>query len=150
MADLHQRVSCYRFVETLKKETRMLRSIAVSGTALMLILAGCDGGGNGKTATINASNQYVEQLKGLSEANRGLALRRAIQDAGQRCKRVESSGYQENYKNLSVWTARCSDGEWSLFIAPNGDVQVRSCKEVKTLGLPECRFDSKPVRQAAR
>lgn len=120
----------------------MLRSIARTGAALMLMLGGCDGGGNGKTGTVSASNQYVEQLKALSEVNQGLALRRAIQDAGQRCKRVESSGYQENYKNMSVWTARCSDGEWSLFIAPNGDVQVRSCKDVETLGLPPCRLDT--------
>ena len=120
----------------------MLKSIAGTGAALMLMLGGCDGGGNGNTATVSASNQYVEKLKALSEVNQGLALRRAIQDAGQRCKRVESAGYQENYKNMSVWTARCSDGEWSLFIAPNGDVQVRSCKDMKTLGLPPCRFDA--------
>jgi hypothetical protein len=126
----------------------MLKSTLGAGAALMLMLAGCDGGGKGKTASVNASNQYVEQLKALSEANRGLALRRAIQDARQPCKRVESSGYQENYKNMSVWTARCSDGEWSLFIAPNGDVQVRSCKDVKTLGLPPCRFDAEQTEKA--
>ena len=120
----------------------MMKLAAGAGAALMLVLGGCDGG-TSKTTAVSASNQYVEQLKALSEVNRGLALRRAIQDAGQRCKRVETSGYQENYKNMSVWTARCSDGEWSLFIAPNGDVQVRSCKDVKTLGLPACRFDPK-------
>jgi len=127
----------------------MLRLIALTGTALMLVLTGCDGGGNGKTTTVKAGSPYVDRLKALSEVNRGLALRRAIHDAGQRCKRVESSAYQEEYKNLSVWTARCSDGEWSLFIAPNGDVQVRSCKEVKALGLPECRSDEKPAESSA-
>jgi hypothetical protein len=127
----------------MQEKAAMIGRMAGAGAALMLMLAGCDGGGTTKTTAVSPSNQYVEKLKALSEANRGLALRRAIQDAGQRCKRVESSGYQENYKNMSVWTARCSDGEWSLFIAPNGDVQVRSCKDVKTLGLPPCRFEAK-------
>src|SRR3546814_15644817 len=74
--------------------------------------------------------------------NRGLALRRAIQDSGERCKRVDSSGYQQDYRNLSMWTARCSDsGDWALFVAPTGDVQVRRCEDAASLELPTCRFE---------
>ncbi len=73
--------------------------------------------------------------------NQGLALRRAVQDSNQQCKRVVSAGEREPYKNMSVWNLRCTDGEYSLFIAPTGDVQVRSCADAKTLGLPLCRFD---------
>src|SRR3546814_3887434 len=94
----------------------------------MLVLAGCDGAGETgarKTIEVTGEAPHVEQLKALGEMNRGLALRRAIQDSGERCKRVDSSGYQQDYRNLSMWTARCSDsGDWALFVAPNGDVQV--------------------------
>ena len=113
--------------------------------ALMLALAGCDGGGEPtptKSIDVVGDTPYIEQLKALSDLNRGLALRRAIQDSGERCKRVEISGYQQDYRNLSMWTARCSDsGDWALFIAPNGDVQVRSCDDAATLDLPACRFE---------
>lgn len=121
----------------------MMRGLALG--AALLALAACDGGGD-TTATRNiavtGATPYVEQLKALGEANRGLALRRAIQDSGERCKRIDASGYQQDYQNLSMWTARCSDtGDWALFIAPNGDVQVRDCDDAASLELPACRFD---------
>lgn len=111
----------------------------------MLMLAACDGGtseaARTKSIGVAQSNEYVERLKGLSELNRGLALRRAIQDTGGICKKVDASGYQQDYKQLSMWTARCPDGkDWAIFIAPNADVQVRECKDLATLGLPACRF----------
>ena len=118
-----------------------------SALALIVATAGCGSGGGeaSQTTSIKASNPFVDQLKSLSEANRGLGLRRAVQDTKQRCKKVEASAYQQDYKNLSMWTLRCTDGEYAIFIAPSGDVQVRSCKDVKTLGLPECRLPaSKP------
>jgi hypothetical protein len=124
----------------------MLKLAAGTGLGLMLLLGACDGGsqGGGNTRKVVAASPYVAQLKGLSELNRGLALRRAIQDSRQRCKKVDYSGYQEDYKNMSMWVARCSDsGDWALFIAPNADVQVRSCKDLKTLKLAECRFPEK-------
>jgi hypothetical protein len=126
----------------------MTKRMTVAAGALMLaVLAGCDGGaGNGadgrQTVTMKPSSEYVDKLKALSELNRGLALRRALQDEGHRCKRVERSGYQEDYKNLSMWTLRCTDtGDWAVFIAPNGDVQTRKCAELAELKLPVCRID---------
>ena len=99
-----------------------------------------------ETRKMTASSPFVDQLKGLSELNRGLALRRAIQDSGSTCKKVEKSGYQEDYKNLSMWTARCSDTkDWAIFIAPNGDVQVRKCTDAAQLQLPACRIDELPA-----
>jgi uncharacterized membrane protein len=120
-------------------ETKMRMLI---GTALALALAGCGGpeGGETKTKSVKPANEYIEKLKALSDDNRGLALRRAVQDTNQPCKRVVSSGYQEEYKNLSVWSLKCTDGEYALFIAPNADVQVRSCADAKALGLPQCKF----------
>jgi hypothetical protein len=116
-----------------------------SGAAALLLamLAGCDGGGEpAATTSVKPSSEYVDKLKGLSELNQGLALRRAVQDTGGTCKKVDQGRFQQDYQNLSMWVARCSDGnDWAIFIAPNGDVQVRDCKQAATLGLPACRFD---------
>jgi hypothetical protein len=105
-------------------------------------LAACDSGAPPrKTKSIIAANPYQEKLVALSELNRSLALRRAVQDSGEPCKRIDQSGYQGMYKSLHMWTARCSGGrDWGIFIAPSGDVQVRSCEHLKQLGLPECRL----------
>ena len=112
--------------------------------AIFLILSACDGGTPDeptRTRSVKASSPLVDQLKTLSELNRGLALRRAIQDAGNNCKRIEASGYQQDYRNMSMWTASCSEKVvWAIFIAPNGDVQVRDCKEAQQLNLPACRM----------
>lgn len=128
-------------------KTRM-KLMAIAGGALLLAtLAGCDGGAgdNRQTVTMKPSSEYVDRLKALSELNRGLALRRAVQDEGNRCKRVERSGYQEDYKNLSMWTLRCTDtGDWAVFIAPNGDVQSRKCADLAELKLPVCRMEDTP------
>lgn len=111
--------------------------------AALLPLAGCgDAGDSGGQATtpIKAASPYVAQMRALSPLNRGLALRRAIQDSGERCKKIESSAYQQEYKNMAMWTAHCSDtGDWALFIAPNADVQVRACADAAQLKLPACR-----------
>jgi uncharacterized membrane protein len=126
-----------------------MRRIGIA-TALIVALAACGGGSDGgesKTKTMKPANEYVEKLKSLSDANRGLALRRAVQDTGQQCKRVVTSAYQEEYKNLSVWNLKCTDGEYALFIAPNADVQVRSCADAKALGLPQCRFAEEPAKK---
>ena len=121
----------------------MVRLVAMTGLALAL--ASCDSGGGDttKTRSIKAANPHVEQLKSLSEFNRGMGLRRAVRDSGQRCKKVEYSGFQEDYKNLSMWTLRCTDGEYGIFIAPTGDVQVRRCRDMASLNLPECRLPAR-------
>ncbi len=108
-----------------------------------VLIAGCDSGAPPtKTKSITAANPYQERLTSLGELDRSLALRRAVQDSGQPCKKIEASAYQGTYKSLHMWTARCSQGkDWGLFIAPNGDVQVRSCAHLKQLGLPECRLE---------
>ena len=108
-----------------------------------LALGGCDGGDapEREVTKMKAANPGSDQLKALSEQNRNLGLYRAIRDGRQRCKRVDQAAYQEEYKNMAMWVARCSDtGEFAVFIAPNGDIQVRQCRHAATLGLPECRL----------
>jgi hypothetical protein len=129
-------------------ETDMNRSIGVS-VLILALLGGCDSGASegakSEPVKIKAANPFDDQIKGLSEINRGLALKRAIQDAGERCKKVEAANRQESYKTMSMWTARCSDsGDWALFIAPNGDVQVRKCDEAAELKLPACKIEDSP------
>jgi hypothetical protein len=122
----------------------MIGRIAASCLALAA-LAACGSGESEPTRTksIAPSNPHVEQLKGLSEFNRGMGLRRAVLETRQRCKKVDWSGYQEDYKNLSMWAVDCSDGDYAVFIAPSGDVQVRQCRHLGQLGLPECKFPPK-------
>jgi hypothetical protein len=120
----------------------MRATVTGAGLALLL-LAGCgedgDGDGDGNRVVMVAANPHSDQLKGLSEFNRNLGLRRAIVDSGNRCKKVDVSAYQEQYKTMAMWTARCTDsGTFAIYIAPNADVQVRRCKEASQLGLPEC------------
>ena len=121
----------------------MLKLITASALCIAAAAA-CDAGAPSERSaprSVKVTSEYIERLKGLSDLNRGLALRRAIQDAGNRCKKVDASAFQEDYMNLSLWTARCSDsGDWALFIAPNGDVQVRKCSDARQLGLPQCRI----------
>ena len=128
----------------------MVRSgwtLAGWASAGLLVLAGCDGGAAPtRTKSITAANPFQEKLAGLSDLNRSLALRRAVQDAGETCKRIDASAYQGLYKSLHMWTARCSEGngsaggQFGLFIAPNGDVQVRRCEHLTQLKLPECKL----------
>ena len=108
-----------------------------------LLLAGCeDGAPERNVAHVEAANPQSDQLKALSEPMRHLGLYRALRDNGQRCKRVDSGAYRQQYKTMAMWTAHCTDsGDWAIYIAPNGDVQVSACKDAKELGLPECTGD---------
>ena len=121
-----------------------MKKIGAIGVAATLLLAACDGGGGDPASrttkiTVGATNTYHQDLQRLSEANRGLALRRAVQDSGKACKRAEASAFQGDYKSLKLWTLRCSDsGDWALFLAANGDMQVRACNEMTELRLPPC------------
>ena len=120
-----------------------MRTIVGAAIAAMLALGACEDGAPEQNQTkVKIRNDYVEQMKQLSDLNRGLGLRRAILDTpGAKCKRVDYSGFLQDYRNFSVWVARCSDGnDWALFIAPNADVQVRNCRDMKILELPECKF----------
>ncbi|HMC91395.1 MAG TPA: hypothetical protein VKI45_02945 [Allosphingosinicella sp.] len=118
-----------------------MRGFALLGTTLSLCLAACGQGPSGGNVTqVRLSNPQSDQLKGLSELYRNLGLRRAIMDSGQKCKKSEGGAYQQEYKNSAVWTTHCVDsGDWEIFIAPGGEVQVRKCGDVVGLGLPACQ-----------
>ncbi len=112
--------------------------------ALTLLLAGCDDGApTDNVAAIRVANPHSDQLKSLSPLNQRIGLMRAIRDSGRRCRRVDALGHQQHYEGMEMWVALCDDGRhWSIFIAPNADVQVRDCAEhapARPAGLPPGR-----------
>lgn len=116
----------------------------IGAAAALLGATACDGGGEPKAAPtkIGIANPYHDRLLGLSVLNRSLGLRRAVQDSSQGCQRITASAYQENYKQLELWVARCEpEGDYAIFIGPNGQAQVRRCKDTGDLMLPTCRTD---------
>ena len=82
-------------------------------------------------------------------------MMRAVRQTGNRCRRVDNAGYQEEYRNMRMWVATCGPQpkNWAVFVAPNGDVQVRDCAQMGELSLPRCQGlppaipDNEPVFQ---
>jgi hypothetical protein len=92
-------------------------------------------------AEIKAANPYSERLEKLTDVQRRAAMRRAVLDSGQYCKRVDWTAKQGQYKNLVMWVARCTPGgDKAVYIGPDGSVQVRACKEAAQLKLPACKL----------
>ncbi|HEX8442878.1 MAG TPA: hypothetical protein VF631_04445 [Allosphingosinicella sp.] len=117
----------------------------LGAAALILCTTACDSGGGAGAAQptkMRIANPYHDKLLGLSVLNRSLGLRRAVQDSAQACTRITASAYQVPYKGQQLWIARCEpEGDYAIFIGPNGDAQVRRCKDAQTLGLPACKTD---------
>jgi hypothetical protein len=110
----------------------------------VLALAGCGDTGapsaNKAEPRIRAANPGSDRLKGLSPLYQRIGLLRAIRSSGKRCRRVDRLGYQQEYEQMAMWVALCDDRRtWSVFIAPNENVQVRDCAQHAELGLPVCR-----------
>jgi hypothetical protein len=99
-------------------------------------------------AGVRIRNRPNEDLLALNDANRRVGLVRAIRQTGNSCPlRVEPNPVQQGeYEGMALWTARCDNNrQYAIFIAPNGDVQVRDCADMAELGLPACR----PLPEAA-
>jgi hypothetical protein len=128
-----------------------MRKAWMAGAAAALALGGCeDGAPEPQRKVVKPPNPTSDGLMKLTELYRFLGLRRAIVDNGQRCKKVDRGHYQQDYKNMAMWTARCTDtGEWAVFIAPVGTVQVRRCGNLATLKLPACQPIPDPKEPAA-
>lgn len=115
--------------------------------APLLALAGCgDGGETTRTEQIAIANPYHDALLQAAEFNRHATIRAAIARNRQPCERVLKSAHTGRHKNLQLWTVRCESPRgggyrYGLFLAPDGQTQVRSCQAMRTLGLPACRDD---------
>ena len=110
-------------------------------TVLAAGLSACeDGAPERNVAKVRIAVPASDKIAAMTPLYRFLSLRRAVVDSGQRCKKVDTGQYQQDYNNLAMWVAHCTDtGDWAIFIAPNDDVQVRACKETEQLKLPACR-----------
>lgn len=108
--------------------------------AIALLLSACGQPAPDKPAQqIRVRSAEQDQLHKLDDMNRAIALKRAIHASGLRCARIDRSGYVEEYRNLSMWTATCDDKrEWAIFVGPDASVQVRLCKDLAKHGLPPC------------
>jgi hypothetical protein len=117
-----------------------MRTPALAAFALSLVVAGCgDTGQNNQAKPIKIHSEAQEQLHRASGYNRAIGLKRAIYDSGYACKRVTKTGFVGDYKNMDIWKTSCADGrDWAVFIGPDGSAQVRDCKDVAAVGLPEC------------
>ena len=119
-----------------------MRIPLITAAALPFLAAACEDSQPTQPARpIVVRSQAQDQLHQLSELNLKIALRRAIYDSGATCPRVDEAGYVQEYGNLSMWTASCSnDRQWAIFVAPDGTAQLRDCRTMAELGLPECRI----------
>lgn len=129
-----------------------MRASGLLAPALLALAAGgCDSGPTGSDSPpTKITNPHHDQLTALPPDLQRLGLMRAIRDNGKSCRRVEAARYQQDYRQLAMWVALCDDGRhWAVFIASNGDTQVRACTEARLLDLPQCRPVTGPGSQAA-
>ena len=115
-------------------------SARLSIASAAALLAACDQSQPTRpNQPIVVRSEAQDQLHQLDDLNRAIALKRAIYASGQTCKRVVKSGYVQEHKNLSMWTASCGDRlDWAIFAGPDGSAQVRPCQDLAELGLPQC------------
>ena len=116
-------------------------------TLAVLAIGACDNSGSSNSAKpkqIRVQSDEQKQLHQLDAFNLAIGLKRAIYDAGYRCKRVTDAGFVGTYKNLDEWMARCPDRDWAIFAGPDGSAQVRDCKDVPGSGLPPCKITERP------
>jgi hypothetical protein len=117
-----------------------MRSL-IAATLTAMLLAGCGKGEQQAqpVQSIKVRSPEQDQLFKLNALHRAIALKRAVYDSGYACQRVTQSGFVGAYKNLDMWMARCADGrDWAIFTGPDGSAQVRDCKDVVGMGLPQC------------
>lgn len=120
-----------------------MRSGIIAGLFASLVLAGCSQEPQQAQPVqeIKVRSEAQEELHRLNDLNRAIGLKRAIRDAGYRCKRVDRSGFVGEYENLDMWMASCDDGrDWAVFVGPDASAQVRDCKDVESFGLPKCEL----------
>ena len=107
--------------------------------AAAAFVAGC---GTQKSTNSDAPKEapFSQRLRSLSPAWRNAMLIRAINDSGQVCDRINASAFQQTYKGLGMWHARCHDGgNWAIFIGDKGNAQVASCSIDAGGPIPACR-----------
>ncbi|WP_419825281.1 hypothetical protein [Sphingomonas sp.] len=84
-------------------------------------------------------NAFNDRLARLSPTDRLGALRRAVTSGDKRCGRLDAGDYRGPWGNLRVWQVHCTPGgDYNVFVGPAGEIQVRSCAELKGLDFMQC------------
>ena len=125
-----------------------MKAALLIAAAAASVVAGCDQSQPTQPRQpIVVRSEAQDQLHKLDDLNRAIGLKRAIYQSGYTCRRVASSGYVQEHKNLSMWMAKCDDKrDWAIFVGPDGTAQVRPCRDVAKLGLPACVMKESPVK----
>ncbi len=125
-----------------------MKAALLLAAAAASVLAACDQAPPTQPRQpIVVRSEAQDQLHQLDDMNRAIGLKRAIYQSGYSCKRVESSGYVQEHKNLSMWMAKCADKrDWAIFVGPDGTAQVRPCRDLAQLGLPACVMKESPAK----
>jgi len=125
------------------------RSVLLGSLLVLASVAACADGrdaelpaeeANAQGPRITIRNDHHDELLRRSPDDQRLTMMRAIRRTGNRCQRVSNAGYQQEYRNLRMWVGQCDveNKLFAIFIAPNGDVQVRDCAQAGQLALPRC------------
>ena len=86
-------------------------------------------------------NTFAEQLTRLPDLQRRAAMRRAVLDSNQYCRKVDAVARRGAWRNLDMWTVRCDRGaDYGAFLGLDGSVQVRPCRDLAQLKLPPCNL----------
>ncbi|MDB5684442.1 MAG: hypothetical protein JWM75_2140 [Sphingomonas bacterium] len=92
-------------------------------------------------------NPFVERLRAMDDLQRRAVLRGALVNSGQRCGRADTAVQRGRYRNLAMWSVRCTPGgDYGIFIGPDGTAQVRPCADLVKLALPACALPPAPAK----
>lgn len=103
-------------------------------------------------AHAQSAEVFSQRLGQLAPMQRLATLRRAVIDAGNLCRRPSDASQHGRWKNLVMWSVRCTPGgDYAVFLGPSGYVQVRRCEQLRQLKLPQCTLPpAKPAAPAPR
>ncbi|SFR97856.1 hypothetical protein [Sphingomonas jatrophae] len=111
-----------------------MRRLVTFGVALAALASGA-------AAQRPQANPFSAQLAKLSDLQRRAAMRRAVLDSRQYCRKVELVTHRGPYRNLDMWSVRCDRGaDYGAFLGLDGSVQVRPCRDLAQLKLPPCNL----------
>ncbi|MFL6733568.1 MAG: hypothetical protein ACJ8EY_02605 [Sphingomicrobium sp.] len=111
----------------------------LTAIGLGLLISACEQSPKNPVKPRIVGSEGQQRLHQLNEMDRAITFKRAIYASGFACKRIERSGYVQEYGNLSMWTAHCSDKRnWAIYVGPDESVQVRPCEQAAELKLPAC------------
>lgn len=127
----------------------MRRAMTATAAIVAAALGGCDSAPPPPQKAIKVTSVEQQALHKLDALNLAIALKRAIHDSSQSCKRITNAGYVGTYRNLDMWAAHCvfengAKRDWAVFVGPDGSAQVRDCKDVEASGAPACAITRRP------